>query len=112
MSQEMYTGGLSRRRPKQRRVSVSRPMRGEVLRGQCQGQREDARGGSDEAGWRRRGWGDVWDVKGDIYHLSVYLVNIVQHALRRNGKHRLMWLRSRVSDFVVEGQALEEARQV
>jgi hypothetical protein len=64
---------------------VSRPMRGQVFRGQRQGQREDARGSGDETRWRRsrrrRRWRDVWDVKGVTSHSSVVGVNIVQYAL-------------------------------
>lgn len=36
-------------------------MRGQVLRGQYQGQREDAGGSGWETSWR--GWGHVWHVR-------------------------------------------------
>ena len=58
--EEVHTCRLPRRRSQQRRVGLSGSMRGKVLRGQRQGQREDARRGGWETGWR---WRHVWDVR-------------------------------------------------
>jgi hypothetical protein len=65
MPKKMHTSGLPRRRTKQGGVRVSGSMCGEVLRGQHQGQREDAGRGCYEAGRRRtrsRSGRDVWNV--------------------------------------------------
>ena len=83
---------------------MSGPLRGEVLRGECQGFGEDAGGGGAEAGsyggggnvWlKRRGWrwmggkgaGSlgvrmVWDT-GDIYGDDVWIVKSAGLARRR-----------------------------
>src|SRR5277367_5601159 len=58
--EEVHTCRLPRRRSQQRRVGLSRSMRGKVLRSQRQGQREDARRGGWETGWR---WRHVWHVR-------------------------------------------------
>src|SRR5271168_473174 len=58
--EEVHTCRLPRRRSQQRRVGLSRSMRGKVLRSQRQGQREDARRGGWKTGWR---WRHVWHVR-------------------------------------------------
>lgn len=58
--EEVHTSRLPRRRSQQRRVGLSGSMRGKVLRSQRQGQREDARRGGWETGWR---WRHVWHVR-------------------------------------------------
>jgi hypothetical protein len=58
--EEVHTCRLPRRRSQQGRVGLSGSMRGKVLRGQCQGQREDARRGGWEASRR---WRHVWHVR-------------------------------------------------
>jgi hypothetical protein len=62
MHAEMHPPRLPGRRAQQGRVSLPRSLRLQVLRGQRQGQREDAGRGCWEAG--RRWDGRVWDVRG------------------------------------------------
>lgn len=53
LHEEMHTRTIPRSRSQQRRISMSRPMRGQVLRGQCEGIGEDAGRGGAERRWRR-----------------------------------------------------------